>query len=548
MLRRTAIARLDSVTFGADSTIFASRSVPELLRSMVVFRTCGLRIIVQNSRRLLQWSAACLGEHLTYEVLVRKTVFKQFCAGSDEKEIKPSLKVLQKQGVGPILDYAAEAPVDTTPSATEMTASALEVNLRKLLTAENITYAPDDFLDANVDRFIACLETTKDNMPPSGLGFAAVKITGLCDPQLLARVSAIMLRIRQTWAEFFIPANKGAAPQLEDCRDVCGRSKGVQTKRCDVDDFRAGVKRMCPGLAEDKVDAIVNFFEEDGTGYVHYFNYTRYLRNACVDQSYCPPELEPFYKSIPRLSKAETELSQKFDRRIKIIVDRAHKLGVRVMIDAEQSYYQTAIDAIVRDLQYKYNRDYPVVYNTYQAYLKFSYKRVSNDLARAKREGWIFAAKIVRGAYMETERKDAKDLGYESPVHDTKENTHAMYDQIGMRLLEEIENGNRIGVLFGTHNVQSLKLLTDRCVDIERKGAGDLDVAFAQLYGMGDHLTLPLAKAGFKAFKYVPYGPVKETVFYLQRRAEENSEMMTQSAGEWPLLKNELKRKLFRMK
>jgi proline dehydrogenase len=536
------------VTFGADSTIFASRSVPELLRSMVVFRTCSIRALVRNSRKLLKWSSAALGEHLTYEILVRNTVFKQFCAGSDDKEIKPALKALLKQGVGPILDYAAEAPVDTTPTATEMTASALDVNLRKLLTSDGILYAPDTELDANVSRFISCLETTKDNMDGSSLGFVAVKITGLCDPQLLARVSAIMLRIRQTWAEFFIPANNGAAPQLEDCRDVVGRSKGVGSKRCDIDDFRAGLKRMCPGLSPEQTDKIVAFFEKDGSGYVHYFDYTRLLRSACVDKSFSPDELQPFYKTIPRLTEAEYELSTKFDARIKTIIDRASKLGVRVMIDAEQSYYQTAIDAIVRDLQSKYNREYPVVYNTYQAYLKFSYKRVINDLARSKRDGWIFAAKIVRGAYLETERKDAKDLGYESPVHDTRENTHAMYDQIGMRLLEEFENGNRLGILFGTHNVQSLKLLTDRCVDIERKGYFDIDVAFAQLYGMGDHLTLPLAKAGFKAFKYVPYGPVKETVFYLQRRAEENSEMMTQSAGEWPLLKNELKRKLFRMK
>jgi proline dehydrogenase len=548
-VRASRASKMQRVQFGKDPTIFQSHSLSDLLRTMMVFRVCGCGPIVRNNRFLLETCERFLGTRFTYDVLVKSTVFRQFCAGIDEAELGPALKALSAKGIGPILDYAAEAPVDTSEKAKELTASALEVNMRKLIRADDIEYAPDEPLDANVARFLSCMDTAKATTPEGDIAYAAVKITGLCDPQLLARVSALMLRIRQTWAEYFIPENEGVAPQLEDCREVCGRSRALQPRRCTAQNFLSGLKKLFD-VSDEEAHRILDFFDKDGKGYVHYFDYTTILRKAIVDDKHTPPQLEAFMKVIPRLSAVECEIGRKAQQRIEQVVSRAHQQQVRVLIDAEQTYYQMAIDATVRDLQRKYNREWPCVYNTYQAYLKHSYKRVVNDLARSKREGWIFAAKIVRGAYLETERKDAARLGYESPVHDSKEATHAMYDQIASRLMDEVEKGRKIGLLFGTHNAQSLQLLTDRLVNIQEHRSEDelkLEIAFAQLFGMGDHLTLPLARAGFHSFKYVPYGPVKETIFYLQRRAEENSGMLTQATGEWPLLKNEVKRRLFRM-
>jgi proline dehydrogenase len=550
-MRRTSFVLANKVPFGKDSTIFQRLSIPELLRTMFVFRLCSINYLVERSPQLLDLSSRLIGAHMTYDVLARHTFYVQFCAGRDEEEIKPALKALQDQGIGPILDYAAEAPVDATEEAKKSTASVLEVNLRKLLHASDIVYASDSPLDANVALFISSIESAAATMNPGGVAFAAVKVTGLCDCQLLARISAIMLRIRQTWAEYYIPENEGVAPNLENCREVCSRSRApaAAPRRCPHDAFREGLLRMAPTLTEPEVEQILAYFDKDGKGYVHYFDYTHLLRTAIMNADETPAVLKPFLRIIPRLTKTESELHKAFERRTATIISRAAELKVRVMVDAEQTYYQMAIDALVRQLQREYNTEFPAVYNTYQGYLKHSYRRMVNDLARSKREGWVFAAKIVRGAYMETERKVAKELGYDSPIQDTKEHTHANYDKMSQQLLDEIDKGRFVALLFGTHNVNSLQMLTDRIADIEKRGdVENIDVAFAQLYGMGDHLTLPLARAGHKAFKYVPYGPVKETILYLQRRAYENKDMIGQANGEWPLLKNELKRKLFGIK
>jgi proline dehydrogenase len=289
-MRRTSFVLANKVPFGKDSTIFQRLSIPELLRTMFVFRLCSINYLVERSPQLLDLSSRLIGAHMTYDVLARHTFYVQFCAGRDEEEIKPALKALQDQGIGPILDYAAEAPVDATEEAKKSTASVLEVNLRKLLHASDIVYASDSPLDANVALFISSIESAAATMNPGGVAFAAVKVTGLCDCQLLARISAIMLRIRQTWAEYYIPENEGVAPNLENCREVCSRSRApaAAPRRCPHDAFREGLLRMAPTLTEPEVEQILAYFDKDGKGYVHYFDYTHLLRTAIMNADETP--------------------------------------------------------------------------------------------------------------------------------------------------------------------------------------------------------------------------------------------------------------------
>eukprot|EP00658_Telonema_sp_P-2_P026575 TRINITY_DN20745_c0_g1_i7.p1 TRINITY_DN20745_c0_g1~~TRINITY_DN20745_c0_g1_i7.p1 ORF type:complete len:215 (-),score=56.74 TRINITY_DN20745_c0_g1_i7:231-875(-) len=211
------------------------------------------------------------------------------------------------------------------------------------------------------------------------------------------------------------------------------------------------------------------------------------------------------------------------------------------MFDAEQTFYQTAIDHIVRNLQREYNTDFPHIYNTYQCYLCYTPDRIDNDFARSKAEGWVWAGKIVRGAYMNQERATAKEFGYSSPIWPDVESTHKCYDSCADVILKEVEHSDKIGVLFGTHNRGSLEFITKRLLEKNISGS---NVSFAQLYGMADFLTMPLKEGGFSVFKYVPYGPVKETIHYLSRRAQENSGLLAGDSSEstfmWKVLKSRL--------
>eukprot|EP01134_Creolimax_fragrantissima_P006827 CFRG6827T1 len=226
--------------------------------------------------------------------------------------------------------------------------------------------------------------------------------------------------------------------------------------------------------------------------------------------------------------------------RVEKLAQTAEKLGVSLLIDAEQTYMQPTIDRVVVDMQRRYNRKNPVIYNTFQCYLVDSSDRVHRDMEFAKREGWIFAAKFVRGAYMTQERARSAQLGYEDPIHMTIWDTHKNYNDMIKFSLENIDHSS---IMVATHNEESVwrTVKQMKAMGIPRKGSG---VYFGQLLGMCDHMTYNLGREGFEAFKYVPYGPVHEVLPYLIRRAVENSDIMGSAQKELSQLKVEIRKRL----
>ncbi|MEW5306013.1 MAG: hypothetical protein WDW36_008518 [Sanguina aurantia] len=212
------------------------------------------------------------------------------------------------------------------------------------------------------------------------------------------------------------------------------------------------------------------------------------------------------------------------------------------MVDAEHSYFQPAIDHFVTRLMRKHNTQGPaVVFNTYQAYTKDCEQRVRNDMCRAQREGYTFAAKLVRGAYLTLERERAAAQSYPSPCHDTLEATHASFDACSDLMLKGVAAGGS-EVLLGSHNQASIQLA------VARMSLLDLDprtspVYFGQLLGMSDHLTFTLGKHGYRAFKYVPYGKVDEVIPYLLRRAQENKAVLKGVKEDVLLLSTEMRQR-----
>ena len=241
--------------------------------------------------------------------------------------------------------------------------------------------------------------------------------------------------------------------------------------------------------------------------------------------------------------KAFTEAEQQeWDRvvaRYHAICKLAKERDVEVLIDGEESWMQDAADDLAEDMMKVYNTDKPIVYNTLQTYRhdRLAFLKASHE--RAKSGGYLLGYKIVRGAYMEKERERANDKGYESPICKDKITTDKNFNDC---LLYILNNLSTISIFIGTHNEES-SFLALKLMDELGISKDDNRVWFGQLFGMSDHISFNLAAHGYNVAKYLPFGPVKDVMPYLIRRAEENTSVAGQTGRELTLLKKERKRR-----
>ena len=223
--------------------------------------------------------------------------------------------------------------------------------------------------------------------------------------------------------------------------------------------------------------------------------------------------------------------------------DRVCKLAkekdVEILIDAEESWLQQATDDLCEAMMRTYNTEIPIVYNTLQLYRWDRLDYLKSLHQRAQKDGFKIGVKIVRGAYMEKERDRAEDKGYDSPICATKEATDLNFDET---LEYTLRNLDTISLFIGTHNEQSCYLAMELMKQL-KIDKNDNRVWFGQLYGMSDHISFNLAAIGYNVAKYVPFGPVKDVMPYLIRRAEENTSVAGQTSRELMLLKKERKRR-----
>lgn len=234
--------------------------------------------------------------------------------------------------------------------------------------------------------------------------------------------------------------------------------------------------------------------------------------------------------------KAEWErVVARFDQ----ICSEAHKKDVALLIDAEESWMQDAADDLVANMMRKYNKEKAIVYNTLQMYRwdRLDYLKKLHE--EAKQEGFHIGMKIVRGAYMEKENDRAVEKGYKSPICPSKEATDINYDAAIVYMMEHI---NEMAIFAGTHNEEStyylMQLMEEKGISVD-----DSRIFFGQLYGMSDNISYNLAYNGFNVAKYLPFGPVKDVMPYLIRRAEENTSVAGQTSRELKMLKKERKRR-----
>ena len=239
------------------------------------------------------------------------------------------------------------------------------------------------------------------------------------------------------------------------------------------------------------------------------------------------------------LTSDETAEWNRVEGRFDTVCSEAHKKNVPLLIDAEESWMQDAADNLVTRMMQKYNKDKSIVFNTLQMYRwdRLDYLKNLHQLANS--EGFYIGMKIVRGAYMEKENLRAEENGYPTPICESKEVTDENYDAAIHYMIENID---RMAIFAGTHNELSsyklMEFMQERTIDKK-----DQRIWFGQLYGMSDNISYNLAANGYNNAKYLPFGPVRDVMPYLIRRAEENTSVAGQTSRELKLIKAERDRR-----
>ena len=240
-----------------------------------------------------------------------------------------------------------------------------------------------------------------------------------------------------------------------------------------------------------------------------------------------------------QFTEEETAEWNRVVERFETVCKIAHANDVALLIDAEESWMQDAADDLVADMMRKYNKDKPVVFNTLQMYRWDRLDYLKKLHAQAQQEGFYIGMKVVRGAYMEKENKRAEEKGYPTPICPSKTATDENYNNAIKYMADHID---KMAIFAGTHNEDSSYLLM-RIMKEKGLQPNDERVWFGQLYGMSDNISFNLAAHGYNVAKYLPFGPVRDVMPYLIRRAEENTSVAGQTSRELNLISAERKRR-----
>ncbi|XP_046655257.1 proline dehydrogenase 1, mitochondrial-like isoform X2 [Daphnia pulicaria] len=553
------------LSFDNAEAAFRSKTTLQVLRAYLVFTLCSSNYLVENNMKLMKIGKKLLGKRL-FKSLMKATFYGQFVAGENQTDIMPTIQRMRSFGVKSILDYSAEEDISAEEAAEKEMASCVSTTVapdpavikvdpavntpeadkryhahrefadrrQNVNSARTYFYLNEAQCEKNVDIFLRCIEAVSGTTKSTG--FAAIKMTALGRPQLLLQLSEVIARSRRYFTEVTgLSADNNILQQHA--------SPAIFEKRFEKADIltdNPAVKKWLQQMTYDQ------------KGLIHLFSWSGLIdANILLNDFFKVPNLQTgrMEPLITALSPEEEEMACNMLRRLNTIFSAARDLDVRVMVDAEQSYFQPAISRLTMELMRKYNKEKAIVFNTYQCYLKETYNNIVLDLEQANRQNFYFGAKLVRGAYMEQERARASALGYQDPINPTYEATTAMYEKTLLECLTRIKdmktrtNERRIGAMVASHNEDTVRFAIKK---MEELGISPEDkvICFGQLLGMCDQISFPLGQSGYSVYKYVPYGPVDEVLPYLSRRAQENRGILTKIKKEKRLLVTELKRRL----
>ncbi len=241
------------------------------------------------------------------------------------------------------------------------------------------------------------------------------------------------------------------------------------------------------------------------------------------------------------LTENEMQEALRFKKRFEGLCLLAYNNQVKLLVDAEETWIQDIIDEMAYEMMLKYNQKNAIIYNTIQCYRTNRLHHIEHIF---KELNCIIGLKIVRGAYMEKERRRAEKMGYISPINSTKLETDKEFDNCVNFCLK---NYHKFALCVGTHNEESCLNFANKILELNLD-KNSVNLYLAQLYGMSDNISFVMSDLGYRIAKYVPYGPVKSVLPYLSRRAQENTSVKGQSGREISLIKKELERRTVDLK
>jgi len=555
--------------------------------------------LVDNAKGLMKMTRKVLGQRL-FKAAMRATIYGQFVGGEGKHDIQGTISRNAAFGVKSILDYSAEEDMDAQKAkkleveasmnkgaeengsfSNHITKSHEKFGDRRqsVVAARTHFYESEMACDQNMGIFMDSIDAVAGTT--GGTGFAAIKITALGKPKLLLNISEVLVKSKQ----YYQKSSKSALDQV-------GGIDGA----VDYDQWHSQLSKL--GYTADKIDMLFNKYDTNGDkllspeerklmlidlqGQKEFDKLrsssksgaTPVLRDGDLNRVTVKSEdnvdllswnslrdinqsLAPLFTIVnPEtgnvenigLTREDERQMKRMIARINTIIEHADDRNVRVMVDAEQTYFQTAISRLAVEMQRIFNKDRPLVFNTYQCYRRDTRDNVKEDIALSEKEKFHFACKFVRGAYMEQERARAASMGYPDPINPDYEATNAMYNGVvDMCLTKAVEQRQeshaRIAFMLASHNEDSVRFAVKRMNELGVTPEDHI-VNFGQLLGMCDQLSFSLGSAGYSVYKYVPYGPIEEVIPYLCRRAQENRAIMVGATKERALLMKEFKRRM----
>jgi proline dehydrogenase len=249
--------------------------------------------------------------------------------------------------------------------------------------------------------------------------------------------------------------------------------------------------------------------------------------------------MKRYARALESLTTEENAEWQRVHERMRRICEVATVKKIGVLIDAEETWIQDPVDVLTMLMMDQFNKENAVVYNTLQLYRHDRLSFLDDSIEAAEKRNFVLGVKLVRGAYMEKERERAKEKNYPSPIQADKASTDRDFNSALTHCIEHIQ---KVAVIVASHNDQS-NLIATGLLQEKKLPLNHPHIHFSQLYGMSDNITFNLAKAGCSVSKYLPFGPIKDVVPYLMRRAQENSSVSGQTSRELMLIRKERARR-----
>ncbi|XP_070573303.1 proline dehydrogenase 1, mitochondrial-like isoform X1 [Ptychodera flava] len=544
-VQREAREKTVDLEFSNAQEAYKSKTTFEIFRALFVFKMCTYDLLVDYNKELLKYGRMILGKRL-FEKIMQATFYGHFVAGADQPDIKPNIERLSKFGVGAVLDYGVEEDIPHSKAVEVEMESCIskaedaEIQASRdkkfvayeqfgdrrhdVASARTYFYEDEEKCDENMKFFLKCIDAAGAS---SRDGFAAIKLTALGRPQMLLQFSECLTAIRNLFVT------------------LAGTDGDLVDRKISSETFQSKLESMGI-MTRDTAATWFTLFDYNEDGLIDLLDWDRLMQpDLKMAKVFRIPNLETGQMDPLLMSLTDDEDRQMKTMlvRMNTLAERAKEKGVRLMIDAEQSYFQPAISRLAMELMRKFNTEKPVIFNTYQCYLTGAYDNMTVDMEYARNSGFCFGAKLVRGAYLDQERKRAREIGYDDPCCASYEATNENYMKVLNTALEKIKRHGGINIMVASHNEDSIRFTVERmntlCI-----GRRDKLVYFGQLLGMCDQVTFSLGQAGYAVYKYVPYGPVEEVLPYLTRRAIENRGLLKGVVKERTMLRQELFRRL----